>query len=266
MRTACFALALVVTSVGAFSAEAPSTPRAIVSAAFDRMFNFPSVRRAEFNVFRDGRLVTRRNFDVVYQNLLVAVALFAMAFKQNGNLQPLQWAAVGLSAAAAFALNYTGGALPARTVLAMAVTVTMYAMSDLYIVELIEALGPRNFANSARAACLCYVLCGLAGAALLPHVGRGDRSDWRAALPFTLSWFGSMFLFFWCLGLSGVVLGNIVLATRGVFSIALGAMLAWRGHEHLEQKALPGVHWRRALAAGAMIGAIAMYYRAEAPP
>jgi len=69
MRTACFALALVVTSVGAFSAEAPSTPRAIVSAAFDRMFNFPSVRRAEFNVFRDGRLVTRRRFDVVYQNL-----------------------------------------------------------------------------------------------------------------------------------------------------------------------------------------------------
>jgi len=69
MRAACFALALVVSGVVASSAETPSTPRAIVSAAFDRMFNFPSVRRAEFNVFRDGRLVTRRNFDVVYQNL-----------------------------------------------------------------------------------------------------------------------------------------------------------------------------------------------------
>jgi len=197
---------------------------------------------------------------------VIVVALFAVAWQQDGYLTPWQWGAVGLSGAAAFALNYTGGSLPARTVFAMAVTVTMYALSDLYIVKLIDVFGPRQFINSARAACVCYLLCGAAGAMMLPWTTHGDRTDWSAALPFTLTWFASMFLFFWCLALSGVVMGNIVLSTRGMFSIGLGMLLAWRGHEHLERKASVGIHARRILAAGAMIGAIAIYYSAVSPP
>ena len=45
------------------------SPLAIVEQAFERMFNYPSVRSVRLRIYRNGRLVSRRNFDIVYQRL-----------------------------------------------------------------------------------------------------------------------------------------------------------------------------------------------------
>jgi len=55
----------------AAQAAAPSsieTPLHIVETAFDRMLNFPAVRTVRMEIFRNGRKVTYRAFDMVYQN------------------------------------------------------------------------------------------------------------------------------------------------------------------------------------------------------
>ena len=43
------------------------TPLEIVREGFDRVLNYPSVRKTRLRVFRDGRMVSYRDFDVVYQ-------------------------------------------------------------------------------------------------------------------------------------------------------------------------------------------------------
>lgn len=61
-------LALVLLA-GAATGDETRSPREIVQTAFDRMFNYTSVRTAEFHVFRHGELVAKRNFDVVYRRI-----------------------------------------------------------------------------------------------------------------------------------------------------------------------------------------------------
>jgi hypothetical protein len=63
------ALALFVLAVArAASAEdaAPPSPQAIVETAFDRMFNYPSVRSVTLRIERAGRISALRSFDVAY--------------------------------------------------------------------------------------------------------------------------------------------------------------------------------------------------------
>ena len=196
--------------------------------------------------------------------VVVIALLWAGVLGQAMSAQ--QWAAVGLSVVAAFMLNYTGGTLPLRSVAAVLAACLMYALSDIHIVRLIDAVsepgemsGIEGVRGPMLAACLSYIVCGLASAALLPWLGSRRGGDWAAAAPFAGAWYAAMYGFFTCLALAGPVLGNIVLSTRGIWSIAIGIALAALGHEHLEQKVSRGVLIRRIAAAGLMIGAIALY-------
>ena len=63
-------------------------------------------------------------------------------------------AAFTMSCASAFVLNYAGGALPISAVLAMAVTVANYSLSDYYIFKILEVFGePGDLKASALSAC-----------------------------------------------------------------------------------------------------------------
>lgn len=196
---------------------------------------------------------------------IIFVALLWMVIgKSDTPLTGQQWFAVALSATAAFAFSYTGKRLPARAIGAMLITVSMYSVSDVYIIKLVEALNPSpdlppTLNTSCLAATLCYLFCGLITAALLPFLGSKSRADWSAALPFSITWYASMFLFFTCLAWTGPVLGNITLATRGLISIMLGIVIARAGHHHLEQHTPAPIIVRRAIAAILMIGAIVLY-------
>lgn len=73
-RLARVALVLALALPGAHGATAAGegvepSPRELVQSAFDRMFNYASVRSLVFHVFRHERLVAKRSFDVVYRKI-----------------------------------------------------------------------------------------------------------------------------------------------------------------------------------------------------
>jgi hypothetical protein len=172
---------------------------------------------------------------------------------------PLQWLAVALSVAAAFALNSTGGKLPARIVAGLLLTCLTYSLSDINIRYLILGLGGGTSGVFAAVA-FCYLLCGVAALAALPWAGAHQRGDWRLAVPWAVSWLGAMLLLFGCFQtLNDVVWGNILQSTRGLISMVLGAAVAGAGMVHLEKKVARGIFWRRMAAALLMSAAIALY-------
>lgn len=192
---------------------------------------------------------------------VIILAVLSAAFLRQ-NVEWLQWAAVLLSAAAAFVLNASGGSLPLKALAGIALTCLFYCISDLSIAELvivIRANGVEPFRASLLATFFSYVLCGVVGLALLPWSGKGERADWKWAAPFAAAWLVGMVCLFTCFGAVGVVYGNILQSTRGLFSILIGAKLAGMGLVHLERKHPRHVVLRRLGAAAMMCAAIALY-------
>lgn len=190
---------------------------------------------------------------------IVAVAILWIMF-MGGELGPWQWAAALLSVAAAFVLNYSGGSLPPRIIAATLFTCFSYSLSDIHIVRLIAALGePDSFIAGARATSLAYVVCGMMCVPFLYHFGSRRLSDWTNSLPYSVFWLPSQMCLFAALAMAGPVLGNIAIATRGLWSIVLGVALAAMGMVHLERRVQTHVTLRRIVAAVMMIAAIALY-------
>jgi len=177
---------------------------------------------------------------------------------------PLQWLAVLLSVAATFALNRIGGRLPKGVVVGILLVCLGYACSDIFAFEIIEALDGRSFQITTLSAALCYVVCGLAGLALLPAVGVRPGRDWLWALPFSVAWLGAVACTFAAFARVGVVFTNIVQSTRGLWSILLGAAVARAGLIHLERLRSRGEVLRRLAAAALMSAAIALFTWEEA--
>ena len=177
----------------------------------------------------------------------IKFAFFGEAFT------PLQWAAVGLTVVAAHALNVTGGRLPWRAVAGVLFACLGYSLSDLHVKELVDALSDLGMMRSSLvASSLCYVVCGLASAPLLLWRRPRGWRDWAWAAPYGLTWMAGIVFVFACFGMVDVVFGNIIVSTRGVFSILLGAAVARMGMIRVEQRVSPSVLLRR-LAAAVMI-------------
>jgi hypothetical protein len=107
--------------------------------------------------------------------------------------------------------------------------------------------------------CQAYMLCGLAGLALLPWAGRGAWRDWPYVLPFAGSWYAGMACLFGCFATVGALFGNILQSTRGLVSIGLAVVISRLGHVHLEARHGKGVFLHRAAAAALMLLAIVLY-------
>jgi drug/metabolite transporter (DMT)-like permease len=178
-----------------------------------------------------------------------------------------QWIAVFVSVAAAFVLNYTGGAIPWPATLALLLTCVGYSLSDLCIRLLIDELEPVPALHAAVwGAAATYVLCGLTTLALLPWYGSRRPRDWVAAAPYAGAWLTAMMFLYTCFGLVGVVFGNILQATRGIISVVLGAGVARLGHVHIERHVPRAIFWRRFAAAAMMFAAIILFVLTKEQP
>jgi hypothetical protein len=178
--------------------------------------------------------------------------------------QPLslgQWAAVGMSVAAALALNFSGRSLSVRAGLGLVCICACYSLSDLCIARLVPALGIANrLHGSVLAAAMAYVICGLVSLAILPFVWRRiARGDWVAAAPFAATWLSGMVCLFICFAAIGAVYGNILQSTRGILSVVAGAVLAALGLAHIEQQTSRWMLLRRLVAAVLMVAAIWLF-------
>lgn len=171
----------------------------------------------------------------------------------------LQWAAVIMTAASAFLLNETGGRMPLKAVAGVAGAVSGYAVSDMSIRQLVDALAPAGASAPLLGSCLAYALCGAAGLAVLAWRGWPARGVWADVAPQAVTWFAGMCFLFAAIGGIGVVFAVIAQSTRGVISVAMGVALARAGFVHLEQHAPRRVVVKRLAAALLMFGALVLY-------
>jgi hypothetical protein len=210
-------------------------------------------------IFRVLKTVPSSRVAPMLGSKIVVLALVT-AFALGRPLGGLQWAGVAMSAVAAWLLNETGGRLPWRTTAFVGLAVLGYCLSDLSITALVNALGPTGPRAPFLGVALSYTLCGLVALPFLAWQGECRAAAvWRLATPYALAWFVAMGFLYACFGTVGVVFGNILQASRGLMSIALGVALASQGLTHLEERVRPAVVWKRAAAAVLMLAAVAVY-------
>lgn len=200
--------------------------------------------------------------------LKIVMLAVIVSFVLGHVLDLRQWLAVALSVVAAAMLQAGRGGVPTRAFGFVLACCLCFAISDLGIVELIDGLqagvaesggtiGRLHAGGLAMA--LTYALCGVMFAPLAVRLDRPTAGDWRAATQYATAWLGSMIGLYCCFGLVGVVFGNILQSTRGVMSVALGALLAHSGWHELEQRVDRATLMRRLAAALLMTAAIALY-------
>ena len=193
---------------------------------------------------------------------LAIIAVISIAFLEK-TVTLWQWLAVMMAIAAAFVLNYTGGRLGWGALLGVAIACLGYSGSDLCIKWLVDALeggGVTGLGAVLFAVAMCYVLAGGIGLLMLPVTARHvERADWGYVLPFSLSWLAAMVCLFGAFATVGVLYGGILQSTRGLLSIAAGAVVAKLGHLHLERAHPSHVLFRRFAAAALMTAAVIAY-------
>jgi drug/metabolite transporter (DMT)-like permease len=197
--------------------------------------------------------------------LAVIVAVFL-----GRPLTASQWTAVTLSVAATALLQGTAGGLPGRALGRILLVCLCFAVSDLFIVRLIDVLDLSTVGNSRRLTAavlgmlLTYVACGASCAVVLltgrfrPPAGLAWPA-WRTAAAYAGTWLLAMAGLYICFGLVGAVFGNVVQSTRGIMSVVIGAVLAHLGWHDLEQHVDRATLVRRIGAACLMTAAIAVY-------
>jgi drug/metabolite transporter (DMT)-like permease len=186
--------------------------------------------------------------------------LTAMLLRQP--IAIIQWAGIFICVSSAFLINNSGGTLPWRSLLLILSACLFYSLSDMHIKILVDRFctcGLNTLHSVFLGVCLCYTLAGGLSMIFLPWVGGWSRENLAYATPFALAWLFAMFFLFASFAQVGVVFGNILQSTRGIFSIVIGAVLAKMGLEHIEQKTTRAVFTRRLAAAVLMCLAIILY-------
>jgi drug/metabolite transporter (DMT)-like permease len=194
---------------------------------------------------------------------IVALALIVSCLPGE-RLDLRQWAAVGLCVVAATVLQGRRDPVPAAVLGLMLFACLGFAAADLFIVRLIDAVHaadpsrPRLWACGLAAA-VTYVSCGLVAAAFLPVTAPGGRGVWAAAAWYGAVWLAGMGALYACFGFLGAVFGNVLLSSRGLFAVVIGAVLAQRGWHDLEQRVDRATLLRRIAATLLMTAAVALY-------
>jgi len=194
---------------------------------------------------------------------IVALALIVSCLPGE-RLDLRQWTAVGLSVVAAAVLQGRRDPVPAAVMGLMIAACFGFSAADLAIVRLIDVVQAADPSRSRLWACglsvaVTYVACGLVATAFLPWADPRRGTDWRAAAAYGLVWLAGMTTLYACFGLLGAVFGNVLLSSRGLFAVIIGAVLAHRGWHELEQRVDRATLLRRIAAAVLMTAAIALY-------
>jgi uncharacterized membrane protein len=200
--------------------------------------------------------------------LKIVMLAVIVSFVLGHVLDTRQWLAVALSVAAAAMLQSGRGAVPAGAFGFVLSCCLSFAISDIFILHLIDGLQKGAIESSGAisrlhagglAMALTYGVCGVLFAPLVVALRPYTRADWAAAAQYASAWLVSMVGLYLCFGLVGVVFGNILQSTRGVMSVALGAAMAHLGWHELEQRVDRATLLRRLAAALLMTAAIALY-------
>lgn len=197
---------------------------------------------------------------------VVALALI-VSLVLGQRLDVRQWAAVALCGGAVLMLQRGGASLPPRAFVLVAGSCVLFAIADLGIVAMIDAVQQAVPLDRLRAGGLALALTYVTGGlVVLPLVVRDHAGpqpptadDWLGAAQYAATWLVAMIGLYACYGAVGVVLGTVLQSTRGVMSVGIGAVLAHLGWHDLESRVDRRMLVRRFAAAVLMTAAIAIY-------
>jgi len=197
---------------------------------------------------------------------VVALALI-VSFVLGQRLEERQWIAVALCGLAVLMLQRGGADLPPRAFGIVAASCVLFAIADLGIIAMIDAVQAAVPMDRLRAGGLALTLTYVVGGlVVLPMVATEyarhqppTTGDWLAAGQYAATWLVAMVGLYACYGAVGVVLGTVLQSTRGVMSVGIGAVLAHLGWHELESRVDRGVLAKRFAAAMLMTAAIAIY-------
>ena len=181
----------------------------------------------------------------------------------GGTLNLLQCTAVGLAALAALMFNWSGTQKSSVSGwLLLLLTLVAYSSVDMFetdlVVKMREYTGFSTLRSSLAVVPLMYTVLGLMCVPAL-FFFKPDKGQLGKAFPYALLWLISQVLLLCCFSFLRPVFGNVILATRGIFSVLAGAALPYFGLAALDSK-IPASLWiRRGIAALVMLGAIALY-------
>lgn len=217
-----------------------------------------------------GFFTTQKHIEASRLASLLGLKIIILAFiyiAVEGNIPSVwQWFAIVLATVAAVMMNWSrAGRITAVGALILLLTLVSYSCCDICETEMVLLLkGDGHILRSAFfTTALAYTALGLVSlpAAFALRINRRELS---LSAPYAALWLVSQVLLMVCFGLVKPVFGNVILASRGFFSVIVGAALSFFGLRGLDAD-IPARQWvRRAIAALLMIAAIAIYSRAVA--
>lgn len=194
---------------------------------------------------------------------LKIIVLSVIFILSGGMLNWMQWSAVMLAAMAAVMLNWSGSQKSSvKGWLLLLLTLVAYSSVDMVetdlVVKMREFTGFSTLRSSFAVVPLLYTSIGMICTPAL-YFFKPDKGQLTKAFPYALLWLSSQVLLLCCFAFLQPVFGNVILATRGIFSVLIGMILPCFGLAALDSK-IPAAMWmRRIVAALVMLGAIALY-------
>ncbi len=181
---------------------------------------------------------------------------------KSGHVNGGQWLAVVMAAVAAMAFNWSGsGKTDHRGWLFLFITLICYSLADIIETKLITVVRESGFGLIRSAFATTFFLYSLLGLLSTPFLFY-SRPDWpqvKTAFPYSAIWLCSQIVLLAGYALVKPVFGNVILATRGIFSVLIGAALPLFGLAALDSQ-IPMRKWiQRGIAAVIMLAAIAVY-------
>ena len=214
---------------------------------------------AQIALFRGLRYVEASRYSSLLGLKILLLSLICVIFTGEG-LNLLQWIAVILCTISAVGMNFSGFRIPWKAFLFLLITLSGYICSDICHVEYIKGnVGDTPWIQAFATISCSYTVLGLIS---LPSLFffKWNFREFRATMPYGLAWFSSMLTLFFCFYETGLVFGSVLQATRGLFSILLGAILVHYGVRGQEAAETTRKDWyRRIVMAVLMIIAVGLY-------
>ena len=197
------------------------------------------------------------------------IVLLAVIFMFTTHKNPglWQWIAVLLATGAAISFNWSGANLgSAAGVFFLLTTLIGYCLCDIYETRIIQGVmecGYSLMLASVTGASIIYSALGICSLPFLFFL-KMSRKQVVYAAPNAVLWIASQVMLMACFALLLPVFANVILATRGIISVLLGALLAAAGLSKFDSQISRAQWIKRGISACAMLIAIAVYSLAEA--
>ena len=197
--------------------------------------------------------------------IVLLAAIYMITMHKNPGLW--QWAAVLLATGAAVSFNQSGAKLgsPAGGFFLLT-TLIGYCLCDIYETKIIQGVmecGYSLMRSSVTSASLIYSILGICSLPFLFFM-KLSRKQVVYAAPNAILWLASQIMLLASFALLLPVFANVILATRGIISVLLGALLAAAGLSKFDSQISRAQWIKRGISACAMLIAIAVYSLAEA--